>query len=33
MGYFWLTMENDSIDYVKACKKIQIHGNVVHAPA
>ena len=32
MGYFWPTMEKDSIDYVKTCKKCQIHGNLVHAP-
>ena len=33
MGYFWPTMEKDSINYVKTCKKCQIHGNLVHAPA
>lgn len=33
MGYFWQTMEKDSIDYIKTCKKCQIHGNLVHAPA
>lgn len=33
MGYFWPTMEKDSIDFVKTCKKCQIHGNLVHTPA
>ena len=32
MGYFWPTMENNSIDYVKTCKKCQIHGNLIHVP-
>lgn len=33
MGYFWPTMGKDSTDYVKTCKKCQIHGNLVHVPA
>ena len=32
MGYFQPTMEKDSINYVKTCKKCQIHGNLIHAP-
>ena len=33
MGYFWPTMEKDSINYVKTFKKCQIHGNLVHTPS
>ena len=33
MGYFWTTREKYYIDFVRAYKKCQIHGNLVHAPA
>lgn len=33
LGYYWPTMEADSIGHVKKCKACQVHGNMVHAPS
>ena len=33
MGYYWPIMESNSSEYAKKCKKCQIHGNLIHAPA
>lgn len=30
MGYFWMTMEHDCCQYVKKCRKCQIHANLQH---
>ncbi|KAL0456022.1 UNVERIFIED_CONTAM: hypothetical protein Slati_0941400 [Sesamum latifolium] len=32
-GYFWPTIQRDSIQMVRTCVKCQMHGNVHHAPA
>ena len=31
MGYFWLKMEADCIDYVRKCHKCQMYANEIHA--
>ncbi|XP_022764236.1 uncharacterized protein LOC111309440 [Durio zibethinus] len=31
-GYYWLTMENDCIDYARKCHKCQIYADKIHAP-
>ncbi|KAL5579987.1 hypothetical protein UlMin_012429 [Ulmus minor] len=33
LGYFWPTMENDAMDYVRRCKSCQFFGDQIHAPA
>nr|XP_027120512.1 uncharacterized protein LOC113737482 [Coffea arabica] len=32
IGYFWLSMERDCIDFVRRCIKCQVHGDVIRAP-
>ncbi|XP_075103606.1 uncharacterized protein LOC142178175 [Nicotiana tabacum] len=31
-GYFWMTMESDSIRYVQKCHQCQIHGDFIRVP-
>ena len=31
-GYYWPTMESNSFEYAKRCKKCQMHSNLIHAP-
>nr|XP_033509896.1 uncharacterized protein LOC117274679 [Nicotiana tomentosiformis] len=31
-GYFWMTMESDSIRYVQKCHQFQIHGDFIRVP-
>ncbi|XP_027773710.1 uncharacterized protein K02A2.6-like [Solanum pennellii] len=31
-GYYWLTMERDSIRFVRKCYECQIHGDLIHSP-
>ncbi|XP_075107023.1 uncharacterized protein LOC142180005 [Nicotiana tabacum] len=31
-GYFWMTMENNSIRYVQKCHQCQIHGDFIRVP-
>nr|XP_004240690.1 uncharacterized protein LOC101246060 [Solanum lycopersicum] len=31
-GYYWLTMERDSIRFVRKCHECQIHGDLIHSP-
>ncbi|WMV18817.1 hypothetical protein MTR67_012202, partial [Solanum verrucosum] len=31
-GYYWLTMEQDSIRFFRKCNECQIHGDVIHSP-
>ena len=33
LGYYWSTMEKDSIDYAKRCISCQLYGNLIHALA
>lgn len=33
LGYYWLTIEKDAIEYVRTCHKCQIHSDLIHAPA
>ena len=33
IGYYWPTMERDAMDFSRKCKKCQIFGNKIHAPA
>ncbi|XP_052488039.1 uncharacterized protein LOC128041762 [Gossypium raimondii] len=30
LGYYWLTMERDCIDYARKCHKCQIYGDKIH---
>ena len=32
MGYYWATMENDCVKYVRECHKCQIYGDRIHVP-
>ncbi|KAL0410739.1 UNVERIFIED_CONTAM: hypothetical protein Slati_3663600 [Sesamum latifolium] len=32
-GYFWPTMQQDSMQIVRKCVRCQVHGNLHHAPA
>ncbi|KAL0406230.1 UNVERIFIED_CONTAM: hypothetical protein Slati_3936900 [Sesamum latifolium] len=32
MGYYWLTMVKDCIDYAKRCQACQFHANLIHQP-
>ena len=32
IGYYWPTMVQDSINYTRACKSCQIHGDFIHQP-
>ncbi|GLJ26651.1 hypothetical protein SUGI_0518290 [Cryptomeria japonica] len=32
-GYYWPSMEKDSYYFVRKCKKCQVHGDLIHAPA
>ena len=29
-GYYWMTLENDCITYVRKCHKCQIYANKIH---
>ncbi|XP_060211814.1 uncharacterized protein LOC132639380 [Lycium barbarum] len=31
-GYFWMTMERDSIRYVQKCHQCQVHGDFIQVP-
>ena len=31
-GYYWLTMERDSINFVRKCHECQVHGDLIHSP-
>ena len=31
-GYYWMTLENDCINYVGKCHKCQIYANKIHVP-
>ena len=31
-GYFWMTLENDCIIYVRKCHKCQIYADKIHVP-
>ncbi|XP_060179392.1 uncharacterized protein LOC132609432 [Lycium barbarum] len=31
-GYYWLTMERDSIRFVRRCHQCQVHGDLIHSP-
>ena len=33
INYFWPTMENDVIDFVRNCEACQRLGNLIHAPS
>ncbi|KAJ8617648.1 hypothetical protein MRB53_013834 [Persea americana] len=33
LGYYWPSLEADSVDYVRKCKKCQLHADLIHAPA
>lgn len=33
IGYYWLTMKFDAMDYVKKCRACQIFGNRIHTPS
>ena len=30
LGYYWLTMESDCINFARKCHKCQIYGNKIH---
>ncbi|KAK3004741.1 hypothetical protein RJ639_019602 [Escallonia herrerae] len=32
MGYYWLTMVKDYLDYAKRCQACQFHANFIHQP-
>ncbi|XP_075087678.1 uncharacterized protein LOC142169679 [Nicotiana tabacum] len=32
VGYFWMTIESDSICYVQKCNQCQIHGDLIQVP-
>ena len=31
-GYYWLTMERDSLHFVQNCHQCQVHGDLIHSP-
>ncbi|PHT97180.1 hypothetical protein BC332_33883 [Capsicum chinense] len=31
-GYYWLTMEKDSIQFVRKCHQCQVHGDLIRSP-
>ena len=31
-GYYWITLENDCINYVRKCHKCQIYADKIHVP-
>ncbi|PHU25340.1 hypothetical protein BC332_03672 [Capsicum chinense] len=31
-GYYWLTMERDSIQFVRKCHQCQVHGDLIRSP-
>jgi hypothetical protein len=33
MGYYWLKLEKDCIDYTRKCLKCQIYADRIHLPA
>ncbi|KAL0383120.1 UNVERIFIED_CONTAM: hypothetical protein Scaly_0599300 [Sesamum calycinum] len=33
MSYYWPTMINDYLEYVKKCKSCQLHANFIHQPS
>ncbi|KAM3266306.1 hypothetical protein P3L10_003300 [Capsicum annuum] len=32
-GYYWLTMEENSIRFVRKCHQYQVHGDQIHSPS
>ena len=30
--YYWMTLKNDCIDYIRKCHKCQIYANKIHVP-
>ena len=32
VGYYWLTLERDCINYARKCHKCQIYANKIHVP-
>ena len=32
VGYYWMTLENDCINYVRKCHKCQIYTDKIHVP-
>ena len=32
VGYYWMTVENDCINYVRKCHKCQIYADKIHVP-
>ena len=32
-GFFWITMMEDCIKFVRKCYKCQIHGDIIHLPS
>ena len=32
VGYYWMTLENDCINYVQKCHKCQIYTDKIHVP-
>ena len=32
VGYYWMTLENDCINYVRKCHKCQIYADKIHVP-
>ena len=33
LGYFWPTLQKDTLDFVRKCDTCQRHNNIIHAPA
>ena len=32
VGYYWMTLDSDCINYVRKCHKCQIYADKIHAP-
>ena len=32
VGYYWMTLENDCVNYVRKCHKCQIYADKIHVP-
>ena len=32
VGYYWMALENDCINYVRKCHKCQIYADKIHVP-
>ena len=33
VGYYWMTLENDCINYIRKCHKCQIYAERIHVPS